>query len=540
MGTSFGAVFLALMIGATAASSAVSAATMEAATGADGGSLILISGEIFRGDDERFATLAGATADDATVVLESIGGNLVAGLRIGSAIRMRAWRTAVADGATCASSCGLAWLGGVRRTVGQRARIGFHAAYIEGMDGIKREVGSGNALVGSYLGRLGLTDAAVIYLTSAPPEGAAWLTEATARDVGVRAEFAEFAVPGRTVTSVSPFPPEVLRSPLQTGPAPSYPAALLRSIYSGFPESVRTRDGEGCEKRACRIRTVGTEIWIGRDGSEHQLVVAVAEVKDDCHACAAILGLGLFRRSSPSDRWQTELVSPAAARVGGYGVFGGKVTFVDGGAFGRVIVLEDGGGGMGVSETSATVWLTIGGAFREVFSVPLSLGMSESCDNKDPGCREKIANGNYESRLTVTAAVDDTLHVEQTFTAAIAVPPASWVIDAAGRARQTAGGRTGPEATALERATLESPAFMQGRAERASLEAWFGGMQGDMRAGADFWAGRRSLRVPGTCETPSGKNPEWAAGCNDARRKFLALDLRRKADPEYRRGWNNP
>ncbi len=540
MGNLCRAVLLAFLIGATAASSTGSAATMEANKGADGGNLILISGEIFRGDDERFATLAGATADDATVVLDSIGGNLVAGLRIGSAIRMRAWRTAVPDGATCASSCGLAWLGGVRRMVGHQARVGFHAAYIEGPDGIKREAGSGNALVGSYLGRLGLTDAAVIYLTSAPPEGAAWLTEATARDVGVRAEFAYFTAPGRALASVLPRPPEVPRLPSQTGPAAGFPVALLRSMYSGFPDSVRTKDGESCAKRACRIRTVGTETWTGPDGSEHQLVVAVAEVKDDCHACAAILGLGQFRRSSPFDQWEKELVSPAAARVGGYGVFGGKVTFVDGGSLGRVIVLEDGGGGMGVFGTYATVWLTTGGAFHDVLTVPLSLGMSGSCDDKEPECREKIANGNYESRFNVAAAADGTVHVEQTFTAAIAVPPASWVIDAAGHARQTAGGKIGPEATALERATLESPAYMQGRAERASLEAWFGGMQGDMRAGADSWAGRRSLRVPGTCEAPPGKTPEWAVGCNAARQKFLALDVRRKADPEYRRGWNSP
>ena len=53
--------------------------------------------------------------------------------------------------------------------VGRQARIGFHAAYIEGADGIKREVGSGNALVGSYLAHLGSRDAAIIYLTSASP-----------------------------------------------------------------------------------------------------------------------------------------------------------------------------------------------------------------------------------------------------------------------------------------------------------------------------------------------------------------------------------
>ena len=107
------------------------AAAIEVTKAADGQSVITVSGEIARGDDERFATIAGATPDDATVYFSSPGGNLLAGLRIGSAIRMRAWGTAVADQGLCGSACGLAWLGGVRRSVGQRALVGFHAAYVE-------------------------------------------------------------------------------------------------------------------------------------------------------------------------------------------------------------------------------------------------------------------------------------------------------------------------------------------------------------------------------------------------------------------------
>src|SRR4051812_30521460 len=86
-----------------------SAATIQSAKGVGGRTEIQISGEILRGDDERFATVAGSAPEDVEVALESPGGNLVTGLRIGSAIRMRAWKTIVPDGATCASSTVGCW-----------------------------------------------------------------------------------------------------------------------------------------------------------------------------------------------------------------------------------------------------------------------------------------------------------------------------------------------------------------------------------------------------------------------------------------------
>jgi hypothetical protein len=46
------------------------------------------------------------------------------------------------------------------------AQIGFHAAYIE-KAGRASESGVGNALVGSYLTQIGLSENAVVYITQA-------------------------------------------------------------------------------------------------------------------------------------------------------------------------------------------------------------------------------------------------------------------------------------------------------------------------------------------------------------------------------------
>jgi hypothetical protein len=64
------------------------------------------------------------------------------------------------------------------------AEIGFHAAYNADTG---QETGVGNALVGAYLARIGLSDAAVVYITQAAPKSMTWLSvaEANKRGIGV-------------------------------------------------------------------------------------------------------------------------------------------------------------------------------------------------------------------------------------------------------------------------------------------------------------------------------------------------------------------
>jgi hypothetical protein len=87
---------------------------------------------------------------------------------------------------------------------------------------------------------------------------------------------------------------------------------------------------------------------------------------------------------------------------------------------------------------------------------------------------------------------------------------------------------------ALERPRL--PPFEEGRADRDAWERWFAAQYGDARAGAEWWAGQRSLPRPGTCES---SNLAFTAGCSEAYRRLAPSDARRRSDPEYRRGWNN-
>ena len=336
--------------------------------------------------------------------------------------------------------------------------------------------------------------------------------------------------------------PTVQPTPKVAATAPAVAAsinALLEVLYADSPGSVRIPNAKACVGRACKPRSLGKDSWTSRDGVEHQIIAAVVEVKDDCHACSAILGIGQFRRSSPSDNWQKEILTPAVMHVGSYGVFSGTVTFVDGGSLGRVVELEDSGGGQGEFGSNAFLVMTVDNVFKEVLQVPLSLSVDGACDSKEAECRKRVTSANYNSKLSISVGDDRKLHLGQTFTAAIPISPASWIIDEHGVVRQTAGGKAGPGVYAQERATLQSPAFDQGRADRVTFEAWFGGLKDEVRLGAESWSSRRSLRSPGNCDPSPEQSQQWSAGCSAARQKLSAADVRRKFDPEYRRGWNS-
>ena len=149
----------------------------------NGPDIIFAVGELALGDEIKFINVA-LSSTNAIVVLQSPGGNLIAGIEIGKAIRLKGFTTFVPDTVQCASACALAWLGGRIRFMSNTARIGFHAVYV-GDAGQAAISSAGNALVGAYLNQLGLSAPAIIYITSAPPQGMQWLNFADAQRHGI-------------------------------------------------------------------------------------------------------------------------------------------------------------------------------------------------------------------------------------------------------------------------------------------------------------------------------------------------------------------
>ena len=151
--------------------------------GGGGMDIIQIVGPIEQDDDARFREVA-ASSRDAVVILNSEGGRILPALEIGLEAKERNFATAVPTDGLCASACALIWLAGIPRYAAETASIGFHAAYlVEG--GKMKEVGSANALVGAYLNEIGLSQNAIVFVTSAPPEGMEWLTPEKGGVVGI-------------------------------------------------------------------------------------------------------------------------------------------------------------------------------------------------------------------------------------------------------------------------------------------------------------------------------------------------------------------
>ena len=143
---------------------------------------VSIQGTFVLNDDDDFRAKT-ATLTQAIVLLESNGGNLLAGLRIGTLIRQRGFSAVVASASHCASACALAWLGGKVRYMGEGARVGFHAAS-RNAGGLRIESATGNALVRAYLSQLGLRSDAITYVTKSGPASMTWLTTADAQRLG--------------------------------------------------------------------------------------------------------------------------------------------------------------------------------------------------------------------------------------------------------------------------------------------------------------------------------------------------------------------
>jgi hypothetical protein len=154
----------------------------------DGPDLITVVGDFAVGDEKKFIDVA-LTSQNALVAFQSPGGSLIAGIEIGKTIHLKGFATLVPENIRCASACALAWLGGRIRLMSDTAQVGFHAAYTH--DEAQSAVSAaGNALVGAYLNQLGLPSSAIVYITSAPPEGMQWLNFADAQRVGIDVKFA--------------------------------------------------------------------------------------------------------------------------------------------------------------------------------------------------------------------------------------------------------------------------------------------------------------------------------------------------------------
>jgi hypothetical protein len=149
-----------------------------------GGVIAMFNGAITMDDANGFNALLRQQVVVAAG-FNSPGGSAVAGMMIGESMRRNNLPGYVNRGDLCASACALAWLGSARRVATPTSRIGFHGVYTQ-TGGATATSGSGNALAGAYLSRLGYGYEFIAWATSAPPNGMQWLDSARAASINVQ------------------------------------------------------------------------------------------------------------------------------------------------------------------------------------------------------------------------------------------------------------------------------------------------------------------------------------------------------------------
>lgn len=144
-------------------------------------SVITVTGRMDAGDEKTFRAKLASAPQPAIVAFNSPGGALAAGLGIGEQIQAAKLRTFVPEMMKCSSACALAWVAGDLRYM--QGKVGFHAAFNSPENHAVSS--TGNAYVGAYLSKLGMSYSAIIYMTKAPPSSMEWLTKPEAMKFGV-------------------------------------------------------------------------------------------------------------------------------------------------------------------------------------------------------------------------------------------------------------------------------------------------------------------------------------------------------------------
>ena len=233
----------AALVGALAAPMSASAAKFQAfpidCKGHPGCFLLTIDEDIVEGDGEKFEALIKKNDVKLAVVgLNSTGGVVIEAHRIGRLIQEKGYGTYVPKWGVCASACAMVWMAGAPRQYDAKARIGFHGAYAVDKKGkVIGATSGGNALAGSYYAHLGLSDPAILYMTTAGPKEMRWLTAKDAKEYGIDVvEIGE-----HDSYFVGPWPKEEAASNTPAAEAPTT-AASSRFCVTIVPAPQEVRD----------------------------------------------------------------------------------------------------------------------------------------------------------------------------------------------------------------------------------------------------------------------------------------------------------
>lgn len=147
---------------------------MRFSLGSDG--ILIAQGSIEPGTAAKLALeLQAQGGAIKTLSLNSPGGSLDEAMAMGRYLRTNGIATEVTDGAVCASSCPLAFAGGVKRSAGARAAIGVHQFYAPPTPGLRGSIDAMSdaqfttARIARHLAEMNVDPTAWLHALDTPP-----------------------------------------------------------------------------------------------------------------------------------------------------------------------------------------------------------------------------------------------------------------------------------------------------------------------------------------------------------------------------------
>lgn len=146
-----------------------------------------MTGEIVEGDAERLRSAIKAANDTGKLLesirLNSIGGNLLEGVKLAEIVRFAKMTTNVSSSAVCASACFLLFAAGERKFANYTAQIGVHgAADQSGAETIQSNAAT--VSMAKVAKELGVPDSIIGRMVVTPPGDMVWLSPVDLQSMG--------------------------------------------------------------------------------------------------------------------------------------------------------------------------------------------------------------------------------------------------------------------------------------------------------------------------------------------------------------------
>jgi hypothetical protein len=269
-----------------AAHSAANAASISSTISKEGKVVVSIAGAIAEGDADALRSVVKSANESGRLVsgirLNSPGGSLAEGVRLAEIIRFGKIATVVANGATCASACFVAFAAGDPKYVSYSASVGIHGASdANGHETV--EAGAATVSMARIVKDLGVPTPIIGKMVVTPPDQIVWLGPDDLRSMGTTMTGKPAQVPpDQSATTAPPMQLDpAARAILPPAPETNQKPTWKELVDAAFALSARQNGGVPNRARTCQpeLGLCNTAVMLqANDGTD--MMVRAAEDKN--------------------------------------------------------------------------------------------------------------------------------------------------------------------------------------------------------------------------------------------------------------------